>query len=63
MHALDDRLMEILACPAEDHAPLRQEAAELVCTVCARRYPIVDGIPVLLLSEAQPAGTADESTG
>jgi uncharacterized protein len=60
MHALDDRLMEILACPAEDHAPLRQEEAELVCTSCARRYPIVDGIPVLLL-DAEPT-TSTEPT-
>jgi uncharacterized protein len=51
MHALDARLMEILACPAEDHAPLRQEETELVCTSCERRYPIVDGIPVLLLTD------------
>ncbi|WP_181784281.1 Trm112 family protein [Pseudonocardia pini] len=57
---LDPRLLEILACPAEDHAALRQADAELVCTSCGRRYPIVDGIPVLLLTEAEPAEpTAD----
>jgi len=56
--SLDPQLLEILACPSEDHAPLREVPAEagrdgeLVCTACGRRYPVVDGIPVLLLTEA-----------
>lgn len=49
---LDPQLMDILACPAEDHGPLRVEADLLVCTVCGRRYPVEDGIPVLLLDRA-----------
>ena len=51
---LDPQLMDILACPAEDHGPLRAEggADVLVCTVCGRRYPVEDGIPVLLLDRA-----------
>ncbi|GAA4540296.1 hypothetical protein GCM10023175_12730 [Pseudonocardia xishanensis] len=60
---LDPRLLEILACPAEDHAPLRETADGLVCSSCGRRYPIVDGIPVLLVSEAEPTvGTEAEPT-
>ena len=53
---LDPQLMDILACPAEDHGPLRSEgdADILVCTVCGRRYPVEDGIPVLLLDRAIP---------
>jgi len=55
---IDEDLLEILACPSEDHAPLRlevHEAAELlVCTVCLSSFPIEDGIPVLLLDEATP---------
>ena len=53
---LDPQLMDILACPAEDHGPLRPEgdADVLVCTVCGRRYPVEDGIPVLLLDRAIP---------
>lgn len=51
-------LLAILACPSPDHAPLRLEntgaAAELVCTVCASRFPIADGIPVLLPEDAVP---------
>ena len=53
---LDPQLMDILACPAEDHGPLRHEADAdiLTCTVCGRRYPVEDGIPVLLLDRAIP---------
>lgn len=51
---LDDRLLEILACPAPDHGSLRREpdGGVLACTDCGRRFPITDGIPVLLLDEA-----------
>jgi uncharacterized protein YbaR (Trm112 family) len=55
---LDAGLLDLLACPSEDHAPLREEthrgAEVLVCSFCASRYPIEDGIPVLLLDEAVP---------
>ena len=52
---MDQTLLEILACPDEHHAPLTyDEAAQtLTCTECARVFPIRDGIPVLLLDEAQ----------
>jgi uncharacterized protein len=56
--AIDAALLEMLACPSDDHAPLREEthdgAAVLVCTNCETSYPIQDGIPVLLLDEATP---------
>lgn len=51
---LDPDLLEMLACPSEDHAPLREESGELVCSFCASRFPIEDGIPVLLMDEATP---------
>ena len=46
---LDPGLLEILACP-DCKAPIAQEGAWLVCQSpeCAKRYPIRDGIPVLL---------------
>jgi uncharacterized protein len=62
---LDPRLMDILACPSDDHAPLQvgtpddPDADVLTCTSCGRRYPVQDGIPVLLLDEATlPDGPA-----
>lgn len=51
---IDPELLALLACPSEDHAPLREDGDTLVCTFCASRFPIQDGIPVLLLDEATP---------
>jgi hypothetical protein len=55
---LSAELVAILACPSNDHAPLRVETSEgneeLVCTVCQSRFPVRDGIPVLLADEATP---------
>lgn len=56
---LDPLLLDVLACPSADHAPLRVSEGQpsaLVCTACGRRYPVVDGIPVLLLDN--PVDTA-----
>jgi uncharacterized protein len=56
--ALDPQLLELLACPSDDHAPLREETRDgsdvLVCSHCASVFRIEDGIPVLLLDEAVP---------
>ncbi len=56
--SLDAELLDLLACPSDDHAPLRTGARDgsevLVCTHCASSFPIEDGIPVLLLDEASP---------
>jgi len=48
---IDPALLDILACPI-DHAPVSDQGAELVCGSCGRRYPVRDGIPVMLVSEA-----------
>jgi uncharacterized protein YbaR (Trm112 family) len=61
---LDAVLLEVLACPAEHHAPLilgapgDPAASALTCTECGRVFPVRDGIPVLLLDEAT-GGPAD----
>jgi len=51
-------LLAVLACPSEDHAPLRLEttdtAEELVCTVCLSRFPVIDSLPVLIADDATP---------
>ena len=58
---VDKELLEILACPVEK-APLREESDRLVCTACGRRYPVRDGIPVMLVDEAEsPTSGRDES--
>jgi uncharacterized protein len=66
---LDAQLLEILACPSPDHAPLRPgapgdpEADALTCTECGRVYPVRDGIPVLLLDEAVTPASDAAKTG
>jgi uncharacterized protein YbaR (Trm112 family) len=54
MSLIDPALAEILVCPV-DKADLKQdlEAARLECTVCGRRYPVRDGIPIMLVEEAE----------
>lgn len=49
---IDKDFLEILACPA-CKTSVRQEDDWLVCQKCKRRYPIRDGIPIMLLEEAQ----------
>ncbi|MAG17621.1 MAG: hypothetical protein CMJ21_06070 [Phycisphaerae bacterium] len=49
--SLDFELLEILVCPLT-RSPLRQEGGELVGEVGGLRYPIREGIPILLIEEA-----------
>ncbi|MCF6390299.1 Trm112 family protein [Mycobacterium sp. MBM] len=50
--SLDTKLLDILVCP-EDRGPLDYVAGECLYNPRLRRaYPIVDGIPVLLVDEA-----------
>jgi uncharacterized protein YbaR (Trm112 family) len=62
---LDAALMEILACPCPAHAALRSgtaadpDADALTCTACGRSFPVIDGIPVMLLHEAIPGTGPD----
>ena len=52
---IDPKLLEILACPVCKTA-VRLEGERLTCTQCGRRYPIRDGIPVMLIEEAESPG-------
>ena len=49
---IDPELLEILACPA-CHGELVPANDRLICRTCQRRYPIEDGIPILLVEEAE----------
>jgi uncharacterized protein len=49
---IDSGLLKILACPA-CKVSVRLEGQQLVCEKCARRYPIRDGIPIMLMEEAE----------
>lgn len=51
---IDPKLLEILACPACKTA-VTLDGERLVCGTCHRRYPIREGIPVMLIEEAEIA--------
>jgi uncharacterized protein YbaR (Trm112 family) len=57
---MDKQLLSILVCPVTK-APLEynRDAQELVCRASGLAYPIRDGIPVMLESEARQL-TVDE---
>lgn len=53
---IDKELLEILACPkCKAEVRLDEAAQRIVCTSasCGLRYPIRDGIPVMLIDEAE----------
>jgi len=58
---VNEALLAILSCPA-CKTPVRLEDDRLVCHGCGRRYPIREGIPVMLLDEAEP-GQPDAPSG
>ncbi len=49
---IDEELLKILACPL-CKADVKLENDRIVCTKCGRRYPIKDGIPIMLVDEAE----------
>lgn len=51
---IDRRLLEALVCP-QTEGPLRYDAArqELISEAAHLAYPIRDGIPIMLVSEAR----------
>jgi uncharacterized protein YbaR (Trm112 family) len=44
-----------LVCPV-CHGALQLAGANIACAACARHFPIVDGLPVLLADRATPLG-------
>lgn len=60
MGSIDEELLRMLVCPAT-HAPVVQVGDWLYSTDPAtrRKYPIRDGIPVMLVDESEQA-TPDE---
>jgi uncharacterized protein YbaR (Trm112 family) len=47
---IDAELLALLVCPV-DKQPLTLLGETLVCSTCQRRYPIVDGIPNMLVDD------------
>jgi uncharacterized protein YbaR (Trm112 family) len=52
---LSPQLLEILVCPkCKGELEYRERDQSLVCPACRLRYPIRDGIPIMLIDEATP---------
>ena len=49
---IDNALLQMLVCP-ESKAPLELVGEELICEKSKLAYPIIDGIPILLVEEAR----------
>jgi len=49
----DARSLEQLACPiCFGDLRLAAQTSEIVCAGCGRKYPVIDGIPVLIAERA-----------
>ena len=51
---MNQELLDILACP-KCRADVKLEGEQIICTnpQCGLRYPVRDGIPVMLIDEAE----------
>ncbi|MDX1344510.1 MAG: Trm112 family protein [Sedimenticolaceae bacterium] len=58
---MDRKLLDILVCPV-CKGPVRyvKPAAELICPVDRLAFPVVDGIPVMLTTEARELPADEE---
>ena len=63
MASVDQRLLDLLACPA-CHGAVHEDDDRVVCDACGRRYPVRDGIPIMLVEEAETSAPEEApSTG
>ncbi|MCX5711578.1 MAG: Trm112 family protein [Candidatus Omnitrophica bacterium] len=49
---IDKELLDILACPA-CKADVELKDNKIVCKKCHKKYPIKNGIPVMIIDEAE----------
>ena len=50
---IDKELLEILACPL-CKKDVVAEGDKIVCKSCGRKYPVKDGIPIMLIETTEP---------
>ncbi|HEY7469035.1 MAG TPA: Trm112 family protein [Acidimicrobiia bacterium] len=54
MSLIHPDLAAILVCPVDKGDLVEDpQASKLVCATCGRRYPVRDGIPIMLIEEAE----------
>ena len=49
---IDRDLLDVLACPA-CKGDVQLKDNKIICLKCKRKYPIQDGIPIMLVEEAE----------
>jgi len=49
---IDKELLEILCCPA-DKGDVEEKNDRIICLKCGRRYPIKEGVPIMLVEQAE----------
>lgn len=49
---IDKELLDILACP-DCKGDVELQDNRIVCKTCGKKYPIKEGIPVMLIDEAE----------
>ncbi len=49
---VDQSLLDILACPA-CKADVKLVEDKIICQKCGKKYPVKDGVPVMLVDEAE----------
>ena len=54
---IDPKLLEILACPkCKGELEMAYDESGLICAACRLKYPIKEGIPIMLIDKAIPLG-------
>ncbi|CAG0962421.1 Trm112 family protein [Geobacter sp.] len=62
--ALSIDLLKILACPrCRGEVCSADDGSGLICPACRLKYPVRDGIPVMLADEAEHIGDQGPETG
>lgn len=47
---MDKELLDVLACPA-CKTDVKEEGGIIVCVECGKRYPVRNGIPIMLIDD------------
>lgn len=56
---IDSKLLDILSCPdCKNDVELKDN--HIICKGCGRRYPVKDGIPIMIIEESQPGKKTGE---
>jgi len=56
---VDERLLKVLVCP-KCKQDIRPVEGALACDTCCVKYPVREGIPIMLIDEAEPLEDADQ---